>query len=305
MSKYSTELRYIINSGYDLGLKDYEIFSEEYRAKLNKKIIDHYYFHEIGFETVGRFKHYLNTTMNEIMPYYNKLLQSELLEINPLLSFERNISSTKGVESSIIEDIDNLNTKVSEVLGNQTLETSTLLDSNTTDVRNETQSKIGNNKQVGSSTKDKTKTNVNNVNETDVFYDTPSASLGDIETSNYATTVNKKIGDSASDDNENETNTENIEVDETVDNTLDSTNTSTSISESEGTSISNSKDDINETTTGKTDISKVGNINETNVVTENGFEIPLTDLLMKYRETFLNIDKLIINELKDLFMMVY
>lgn len=289
MSKYSTELRYIINSGYDLGLKEYEVFSEEYREKLNKKIIDHYYFHEIGFETVSRFKHYLNSSMNEIMPYYNKLLQSELIEINPLLSFERNISSTKGVDSTITEDIDNLNTKISEVTGNQTLETSTLLDSTT--------SNEGHDEQVGSSTRVKDKTNLNNSSESDVFYDTPSASLGDIETSNYATTVNKKVGDNALDENENETSNENI--------TNDSTSSSSTISESEGTSISNSKDDINETLTGKTDISKIGNINETNIISENGFEIPLSDLLMKYRETFLNIDKLIIDELKDLFMMVY
>jgi hypothetical protein len=41
------------------------------------------------------------------------------------------------------------------------------------------------------------------------------------------------------------------------------------------------------------------------VVTENGFEIPLSDLIMKYRKTFLNIDMLIVDELQELFMLVY
>lgn len=84
MSKYTTELRYLIESGYDLGLNDYPIFDESYRATLNQKIIDHYYFCEIGFETAGLFRRYLNTTMREIMPYYNQLYKSELIDLDPL-----------------------------------------------------------------------------------------------------------------------------------------------------------------------------------------------------------------------------
>lgn len=40
------------------------------RDRLQKKIEDHYRFRQIGFETVGRFKHYLKCKMQEIMPYY-------------------------------------------------------------------------------------------------------------------------------------------------------------------------------------------------------------------------------------------
>lgn len=40
------------------------------REELNKKILDHYKYREIGFETVGRFIDELRITMNEIMPYY-------------------------------------------------------------------------------------------------------------------------------------------------------------------------------------------------------------------------------------------
>ena len=40
MAVYTTELRRLIENGYDLGLDDYPIFDEEYRAVLNKKIID-------------------------------------------------------------------------------------------------------------------------------------------------------------------------------------------------------------------------------------------------------------------------
>jgi hypothetical protein len=45
---------------------------------LNQLIIDHYAFHEIGAETPARFKHYLNTTLQEEMPLFNQLYTSAL-----------------------------------------------------------------------------------------------------------------------------------------------------------------------------------------------------------------------------------
>lgn len=76
MSVYTTQLRWIVENGYDLGMTDYPIFDESHREELNKKIIDHYYLREIGFETVGLFKRYLNVRLNEIMPYYNELYKT-------------------------------------------------------------------------------------------------------------------------------------------------------------------------------------------------------------------------------------
>ena len=49
MSKYTIELRELVGRGYGLALSDYPIFDERHRASLNQKIIDHYYFREIGF----------------------------------------------------------------------------------------------------------------------------------------------------------------------------------------------------------------------------------------------------------------
>lgn len=46
------------------------------REELNKKILNHYRFYEIGSETVGRFLYNLETTLNEIMPYYNQMYNS-------------------------------------------------------------------------------------------------------------------------------------------------------------------------------------------------------------------------------------
>ena len=90
MSVYTTELRYICEFEAGLtesvGLNDideviaesrrkifgsYPIFDENYRATLETMIIKHYYMWEIGAETAGLFKLWLNERMNEIMPKYN------------------------------------------------------------------------------------------------------------------------------------------------------------------------------------------------------------------------------------------
>lgn len=47
------------------------------REELNTKILNHFKYREIGFETPGRFLDELETAMNEIMPYYNQLMKSQ------------------------------------------------------------------------------------------------------------------------------------------------------------------------------------------------------------------------------------
>lgn len=84
MASYTVELRRLIEQGYKLDLDSYPIFDEEYRPYLNRKIIDHFYFREIGQETPDRFNFFLGRTMREIMPYYNKLYESELMSYDPL-----------------------------------------------------------------------------------------------------------------------------------------------------------------------------------------------------------------------------
>lgn len=89
MSKYTTELRYIIESGYDLqALKSYPIFDESYRQILNQYILNHFWLREIGAETVGEFDLFLTNTMNEIMPYYNGLFRMAISEIDPLTNYK-------------------------------------------------------------------------------------------------------------------------------------------------------------------------------------------------------------------------
>lgn len=84
---FTVELGCLIDNDFDIGLNKYPIFDDKYRNLLNNKIIEHYWFREIGLETPQLFKMFLNRKMNEIMPYYNQLYNSELLEINPLYNY--------------------------------------------------------------------------------------------------------------------------------------------------------------------------------------------------------------------------
>lgn len=104
MSRYTIETRFICESicGLDesMGFSnvqdileqaapkifdfDYPIFDENYRLPLEIKILRHYYTREICCETVGLWKLRLQQRLNEIMPYYNQLYKSALLEFDPL-----------------------------------------------------------------------------------------------------------------------------------------------------------------------------------------------------------------------------
>lgn len=120
MSKYTTEVRFICEhyAGYDSsqGLYkvdeiirksrskifdfSYPIFDENYRSVLETKILKHFYIREIGAETVGLWKLWLNARMNEIMPYYNKMYESEMLEFNPLYDTDITIDHVKKNDGS-------------------------------------------------------------------------------------------------------------------------------------------------------------------------------------------------------------
>lgn len=77
MAKYTTQVRTLVENGVKIFDFDYPIFNEAYRPILEEKIINHYYFREIGLETVGQFKWFLKDKMNRIMPYYNQLYDTE------------------------------------------------------------------------------------------------------------------------------------------------------------------------------------------------------------------------------------
>ena len=99
MADFTIELRDVVRKlGADhVGLSDYPIFDEQYREFLNAKILDHYWYNEIAHETVDMFVHQLRVKMGEIMPYYNKWYEAELIDIDPLST--QDTRSTGGSKS--------------------------------------------------------------------------------------------------------------------------------------------------------------------------------------------------------------
>lgn len=94
MAAFTMELWKVLeHTDNRIGLDEYPIFRELYRETLNKKIIDHYWNQEIGMETIPLFTLALRRRMNEIMPYYNQLYESELLEINPINTIDMRTES--------------------------------------------------------------------------------------------------------------------------------------------------------------------------------------------------------------------
>lgn len=104
MSKYTTQVRFICESksGLELSGSSADVdniitsswnkifttktpfFDEAYRSVLCSKILKHYYMREICCETVGTWALWMNTRLEEIMPYYNQLYESAKIEFNPM-----------------------------------------------------------------------------------------------------------------------------------------------------------------------------------------------------------------------------
>lgn len=253
MSKYTTEVRFICENSAGLSESegadnvdsildkcwnkvfnfDFPIFDENYRQVLCRKILKHYYTREIAHETVGRWKLALNAKLNEIMPYYNQLYKSELLEFNPFYD----VDLTRSREGSGT--------------------------SNKTSNNTETNSGTSKNVSSGSGT-----SNTDTLNR---FSDTPQNSMDTqgIADSVPLTTVTKV--------NENNTTTN-----ESTDTLTRNDNKTGS-----GTENINNTDKYIETVKGKQG-------------TEN-----YSSLLKKFRETFLNIDMMIIEDCSDCFFTLW
>ncbi len=253
MSKYTTEVRFICENSAGLSESegadnvdsildkcwnkvfnfDFPIFDENYRQVLCRKILKHYYTREIAHETVGRWKLALNAKLNEIMPYYNQLYKSELLEFNPFYD----VDLTRSREGSGT--------------------------SNRTSNNTETNSGTSKNVSSGSGT-----SNTDTLNR---FSDTPQNSMDTqgIADSVPLTTVTK-------------VNEDNTTTNESTD-TLTRNDTKTG----NGTENINNTDKYIETVKGKQG-------------TEN-----YSSLLKKFRETFLNIDMMIIDDCSDCFFTLW
>lgn len=117
MAIFTIELGDLIESGFDLQLNNpesYPIFDEAYRAGLNRKILDHYEFREIGLETPALFRKFLLRRMREIMPYYNQLYLSTLHDFDPFCNYDLWSDGTSTRDAVEKRDIDRVETAITD-----------------------------------------------------------------------------------------------------------------------------------------------------------------------------------------------
>lgn len=70
-SKLTIELRELIAGGIDIWDFEYpSYYTGEAKKAFEQKVIDHYFFRQIGQETPARWLHYFRARIREIMPYY-------------------------------------------------------------------------------------------------------------------------------------------------------------------------------------------------------------------------------------------
>lgn len=271
MSVYTTQVRFICEAeaglkksvGYDnvntviqnaipkIFSFDWPIFDETYRNVLETKILKHYYTREIGLETYGLWKLKLDTKLNEIMPYYNQLYKSALLEFNPFYDVDitRNHTGKKTGAEALKGDVTVNGQVIVDTHGNvNTMDNTTVNNTTTSD-------------------------------NLDKYAATPQGALDNLRNDKYLTNARMIT------DTNNSNGTTNGKTDTSTDSTTDTT-TNTTTTTTNNTTINNTEDYL-ETVKGKQGTQSYAG------------------LLLEFRETFLNIDMMVIEDLSELFMNIW
>ena len=361
MAKYTTDVRSICETfaGYDSSQGyqsvkeiiamsrdkifdfDYPIFDTEYKPVLETKILKHYYGREIGAETVGRWQLWLDTRMNEIMPYYNKLYESELLEFNPLNDV--NITKDHSGEKEQTDELHKNSTLEDDLLTTSTDSGTDVVETNSEEGGNEIKninieeggtegvdtvstnsgSDVRLNTKQDSGTESDSGSDVKKNTRWDIYSDTPQGALTNVDNETYLTNARKIIDDGTGSTfsdtktfgklvTENDrlthglSNTTNVDTDfgKTIDN-----DETTTFGKTVGIDETTTYGKINNTAhTGTRTNEETSNneMNSTDQYIEHIFgKSPgksYSSLLEEYRKTLLNIDLMIISELSDLFM---
>ena len=77
---YTVTIQEMIENDVNIFDFDYPIFREEYRKTFEENFINYFLDDEIAHETVALFKHRLKVKLRLIMPYYNKIFETQELE---------------------------------------------------------------------------------------------------------------------------------------------------------------------------------------------------------------------------------
>ena len=109
MEKYTLTLGELIENNVNIFDFEYPFYSLEYKPTFERNFIDYFYFDEIGFETVARFKHALKVKFNTIMPYWNKVFLADNLEQRILDNYDVTETYTRKGKSKLNSKNESIN----------------------------------------------------------------------------------------------------------------------------------------------------------------------------------------------------
>lgn len=309
----------------------YPLYDASYKGALETKIINHYYFREIGAETAAQFKFMLARTLNEIMPYYNQLYKTADLEFNPFYDVDyykkhegSDHESKLKTETGSGRSSETQNGTTSDNTSfTGTVETETNGERSTT-IDNDTVRTLNTQDQTTFNTTDQrtlntTDTKTLNTKDTVRQSDTPQGALTGIEANTYlsSATITDKTGTEtlgrSGTDTGHKTGTETTArtgTDRTaLDETQEATESSTSTQESQSTTTGSGTSTNHKEGSTSSNTSGSENINGTDQYLDHVYGkmggATYSALLQEYRETLINIDMMVINELEICFMNIY
>lgn len=345
MAKYTVELRAIVESGEKIFNFPYAFYDEAKRPEFERKFIQHFYFREIGSETIDRFKWFLRDKMETVFPFYNKMFEAAAIEYNILDNYNlteeitisrENQGKTSGISSTVGQVLGDQSTeskqnRVTDTTGNVTndgtdtetekTETDTTNSSTTNTTTTDTASGTSNGSKT---TSGKSETTGNVVKK---FLDTPQGQT-DLSATTYLTTLNHDVEDTTVNNNGTETSTGSTSSESngtnktTVSGSGDSDTDRTLTRKTNTTQTSTGKETASDTLEGTVhDEQRTTQDNNTRTYVDNHTSETQTtvrkgnigvdtdsDAIEKHlrlQKTLTQIERMFFDECEDLFMMIY
>ena len=280
MANYTIELKNLPNNVFNFS---YPFYCESPQAKreFEERFIGHYFFHEIGFETIDRFQHVLAERLRLRMPYYQQLYQTEWQQTQKDMMLSKSLVETLTREI-ILEG------------SNESLQSSSGTHTSSSEQSQSGSDKVTNEQtQTGSSTSTGTSTGTS---------------------SNNVTTKESSVNDGVSFVNLEEAN---LTLHSNQDTQVDSSSTSTGESSDEqqltsshdtisSSELSSSSEDTNSLQSSSSGTNQSKQIETQTFLSEGdvGIQTPAY-AITEWRKIIININEMIIKECADLFMQIY
>lgn len=321
MSKYTTEVRYIcenkaglteskgasnvdtiINDSWDkIFTTQCSFFDPAYKAVLCKKILKHYYLREIATETIGIWLLWMNTKLEEIMPYYNQLYNSALLEFDPFK--DTDYQRTHQGENTGSRNTDSTANSTGSKSGSNAHNTADASENHTTATSNTNTTDTGTITDAKDAASDSTASS--SGNKGDRYSDTPQGTINNTDVTGDAYLTNVRLVNDSTSGVSHDESLENSMQTRALQGTNSTTSTDSNMQSATKTEAGNFSETDSQTAANKTEEQSIN----TDAYIEHVFgkmaATPYSDLLQKFRDTFLNIDMLVIEEFNELFIQLW